>query len=119
MSNIKLPVSKDINWGPALNSYLSQLENRVGSIEGQIAASATDNSKFNMANATYASSGWSVITADLNGEIKDNTLTVVVNGTAYYGGTSITPVVYDNRSYTVTLDDDKAYFVYLIITYTI
>lgn len=113
MSNIKLPVSKDINWGPALNSYLSQLENRVGSIEGQIAASATDNSKFNMANATYASSGWSVITADLKGEIKDNTLTVVVNGTAYYGGTSITPVVYDNRSYTVTLDDDKAYFVYL------
>ena len=113
MSNIKLPVSKDTNWGPALNSYLSQLENRVGSIEGQIAASATDNSKFNMANATYASSGWSVITADLKGEIKDNTLTVVVNGTAYYGGTSITPVVYDNRSYTVTLDDDKAYFVYL------
>lgn len=113
MSNIKLPVSKDINWGPALNSYLSQLENRVGSIEGQIAASATDNSKFNMANATYASSGWSVITADLKGEIKDNTLTVVVNGTAYYGGTSITPVVYDNRSYTVTLDNDKAYFVYL------
>lgn len=113
MSNIKLPVSKDINWGPALNSYLSQLENRVGSIEGQIAASATDNSKFNMVNATYASSGWSVITADLKGEIKDNTLTVVVNGTAYYGGTSITPVVYDNRSYTVTLDDDKAYFVYL------
>lgn len=113
MSNIKLPVSKDINWGPALNSYLSQLENRVGSIEGQIAASATDNSKFNMANATYVSSGWSVITADLKGEIKDNTLTVVVNGTAYYGGTSITPVVYDNRSYTVTLDDDKAYFVYL------
>lgn len=113
MSNIKLPVSKDTNWGPALNSYLSQLENRVGSIEGQIAASATDNSKFNMANATYASSGWSVITADLKGEIKDNTLTVVVNGTAYYGGTSITPVVYDNRSYTITLDDDKAYFVYL------
>lgn len=113
MSNIKLPVSKDINWGPALNSYLSQLAKKVDSIEGQIAASATDNSRFNMANATYVSSGWSSMRSELEGEINNDILTVKADGIAYYGGGNITAQSYTKEvSYSTSLNDNKAYFVY-------
>ena len=111
---VKLPVSKDINWGPALNSYLSQMENRINSIEGQIASSSTDTSKFGISNATYVGSGWHTIENDIIGNwLNNNTLKVEVSGVAYYGGASITAITYSKNNYTTTIVDDKAYFIYL------
>lgn len=111
MSNLQLPTSGSLNWGPSLNGYLERLSNRVSTLENSI----QDVDGSIIRNIGYASSG---VVGDLIKNEMDSSGNLTIQGNFFIGGDVNT--YYANPTITTgdgvsfsSLDSNNSLFVYL------